>query len=267
MIETSPQVSGSSVSLPEHRSRSKSSFGLRALCFVLAAATLVLVSMVYQSNKTLNDSSAKLAQAQADSDNAKSELQQANTKSADLQRQLTAAPALSTGQQAQLKTSQTQATALQSQLDKAKSQDADLQAQLTAARSHLSDTQAKLTQENEGSVQLRKDLDAAKAQASDLQSQLDKAQSPQTAQTAVIAPMPVTTAFEKGFWSSAYTLHVKNTNAAPLSVTITVNGSSRTQPISTTINPGATYDVPKLTDGSSIIITSDGFAPVNLSAH
>jgi septal ring factor EnvC (AmiA/AmiB activator) len=257
-----------SLPLPEDHSRSKSSFGLRATCFVLAAAALVLASMVYQSNKTLNDSSAKLAQAQSDSDNAKNELQQANTKSADLQRQLTAATALSTGLQAQVKTSQVQTTDLQSQLDKAKSQDADLQAQLTAARSHLSDSQAKLTQENEGSVQLRKDLDSAKAQVSDLQSQLDKAQSPQAAaQAPVVAPMPVTTAFERGFWNSAYTLHVKNTNSAPLNVTITINASSRIQPISTTIKAGDTYDVPKLAEGSNIVITSDGFGPVNLSAH
>jgi len=268
MIETSPHVSESPA---EHQEpvRQKASFGLRAACFVLAAATLVLISMVYQSNASLADTSTKLAQAQSEADQAKNDLLQANTKSTDLQHQLTTITAQSKDLQAQLKTSQTQTADIQSQLDKAKSQDADLQAQLTATRSHLTEAQARLTQDEQSSVQLRKDLDASKAQAADLQSQLDKAQSPQAAasQASVMAALPVTTAFEKGFFSSTYTLHIKNTNSGPLNVTITINGSQNTPPITTTIKAGDTYDVSKLAAGSALIVTSDGFSPLNLTAH
>jgi hypothetical protein len=141
---------------------------------------------------------------------------------------------------------------------------------LTAAKSSLSDAQAKLSQDNESSNQLHKDLDAAKAQAADLQSQLDKSQANGASAQAtapVLGVMPVSTSFEKGFWSSAYTLHIKNTNSGPLNVTITINGSQSVQPISATIKAGDTYDVPKLAAGSNVAISSDGFAPVNLSAH
>jgi uncharacterized phage infection (PIP) family protein YhgE len=267
MIETSPTSPESSVVYVQP-TRSNTSFGLRAGCFVLAAAVVVLISMVYQSRARLADTTTKLVQAQSEADQAKSDIQGANTKAADLQRQLTAATAQSTDLQAQLKTAQGQSTGLQSQIDKATGQDTDLRAQLAAAKSKLADSEATANKANESSNQLRKDLDASKAQAADLQSQLTKAQGDHVAVLApVLAVLPVTTAFEKGFWGNTYTLHIKNTNSEPLNVTITVNGSGSAQPISTAIRSGETYDLPKLAAGSNVVVASDGFTPLSLSAH
>jgi myosin heavy subunit len=271
MIETSPQLSESPIHDSEHddHKRSGASFGLRASCFILGLATLVLASMVYQENSTVASTRTQLAQATDESTKIKTDLDTSNIKLGEMQTQLTAASAKASDLQTQLATAQSQNTDLQAQIGKARSQASDMKAQLDTAKERLSEAQAQISQANDNSALLRKQLDAAKAQVADLQAQASKAQGDATSAqaSAPMAAMPVAATFEKSIWTGESTLHVKNTNAGPLNVTITVAGSPARAPITATINGGSTFDVSKLAPGASVVLTSGGFAPVNLTVH
>jgi hypothetical protein len=113
---------------------------------------------------------------------------------------------------------------------------------------------------------VRKQLDQANAHAADLQAQMDKAKSdaatPAVA-AAVVRPLPAGATFEKGFFGSKYTMHVKNQGTDPLPINITVNGGPVT---SATVKGGETYDLKDVASGASVVISSDGFQTDNLIA-
>lgn len=270
MIESSPQLSESPIH-DDHVDQRKSgaSFGLRAACFILGLATLVLASMVYQENATVASTRTQLTQATDEGTQAKSDLDKANVKVADMQGQLTAATAKATDLQTQLAKAQGQSKNLQAQLVTATNQASDMKAQLASANDRLAEAQAKVSQANDSSALLRKQLDASKAQVADLQAQVEKAQpkNDSAQASAPLAAMPVAATFEKSFWTGDYTLHIKNTNSDPLNVTVTVAGSQAPAPITATIKGGATFDVKKLAGGANVNIASDGFGPVSLTAH
>jgi hypothetical protein len=50
-------------------------------------------------------------------------------------------------------------------------------------------------------------------------------------------------------------------------VAITVEGSRGQAPISATIKGGSTCDVKDLAQGTNVVLTSNGFSPVNLTVH
>jgi hypothetical protein len=273
MIETSPQLSESPVHDNEHEDHkgSEASFGLRAACCILVLATLVLAYTVYQENSTVADTRTQLAQATDEGARTRADLDKANVKVADMQVQLTRAAGKSANLQAQLATAQSQNSDLQAQIGKARSQDSEMKAQLDSAKERLSEARAQVGLANDNSALLRKGLDAAKAQVADLQSQIARAQatagSTSTQAPAPLAAMPVAATFEKALWTGEFTLHVRNTSPGPLNVAITVEGSRGQAPISATIKGGSTCDVKDLAQGTNVVLTSNGFSPVNLTVH
>jgi peptidoglycan hydrolase CwlO-like protein len=273
MIETSPRLSESAVHDNEHEDhmRSEASFGVRAACCVLGLATLVLAYMVYEENSTVADTGTQLAQATDQGLQTKADLDKANIRVADMQNQVTAATAKASDLQTQLAKAQGQNTDLQAQIAKANSQVSEMKTQVDSAKERLSEAQAKISLANDDSALLRKELDAAKAQVADFQSQDAKAQatadSTATQAAAPLPAMPVAAKFVKSSWTGGFTLHVKNTNSGPLIVTITVEGSQGRAPIPAIIEGGSTFDVKDLASGTNVVLTSNGFSPVNLTVR
>jgi septal ring factor EnvC (AmiA/AmiB activator) len=254
----------------EQREHANKSSGIRAACFILAVLAGILGFMLFQANSALSDTKTQLAQAKSDSAQAKADLGKATAQSADLQTQLGKANARSTDLQAQLRKSQGQLSDLQARLEKARSQQSDLQGQLDAAKTQTAGLQTRIGDADNRTAELRRELDSAKAQTADLQSQLARAKS-DIARLQPIATkasaMPIATAFKKGFFSSGFTLHITNRNPDPLKVNVAIAGSTKTPPKSATIESGATYDVDDLPAGANVVITSDGYDPVNLTVR
>jgi hypothetical protein len=275
MIETSPQLSESPAPAHDneheaHKS-SGSSFGLRAACLIFGLTSLVLAYIVYQENSTVSDTRTQLAQATDEGTQIKSDLDKANSKVSDMQSRLTAATAKSGDLEAQLAKAQGQNSDLQAQIGKANGQISGLKAQLVTAKDSLSEAQAQVSQANDGSALLLKQLDASKAQVADLQTQLAKTElhgdASASPAAAPLAAMPIAATFEKSFWSGDYTLHIRNTNTDPLVVTIAVASPKGPAPFTATIKGGSIYDVGKLASGANVVVTSNGFSPVNLTVH
>jgi hypothetical protein len=269
MIESSPQISGTPIHDSEHveHKTSGAGFGIRAACFILFLATLVLASMVYQETAAVTDTRKQLAQATNEGTQTKADLDKANIKVVDMQNQMTAAVAKSADLQTQLTHAQGQNSGLQAQVAKAQSQSSDMKAQMDTANERLSEAQAQISLSSDSAAMLRKQLDAAKAQIADLQSQAAKGDSVAAQAPAPLAAMPVAATFEKSFWSGKYTLHVRNSNTDPLNVIITIAGSPVRAPITATIKGGSIYDITDLTDGAGVAITSAGYSPVSLTVH
>jgi|HubBroStandDraft_5_1064220.scaffolds.fasta_scaffold54008_2 septal ring factor EnvC (AmiA/AmiB activator) len=245
--------------------------GVFAACLILALLTLVLAVKVHRRDAQLADTQKQLEQAKSDSAKTKSELDKATSNAADLKAQLDKAKSQSADLQAQLDQAKPAAADLQSQLDKAKAQTADVQAQLDKSKAQSADLQNQLNQATAGSTQLLTQLDQSKIQTMDLQARLQKAE----ADVAQLQPMllktrhmPVTTSFEKEHWGHGITLHVNNLNQQPLTVAVTINSKGappRTQ--SNVIGAAATLNVDKLVAGDSVVVASDGYDPVNLTAQ
>jgi multidrug efflux pump subunit AcrA (membrane-fusion protein) len=264
VVENEPQTTPP----PEERKhRAGQSIGAIALCLVLAVAAIFLGIKVRQQSNQLADVQAQLTLAKSDIASAQADADKAKSQSVDLQAQLDKAKGQMADLQTQRDQARTQRSDLQAQLDRAKAASAGLQAQRDQAKSRSDDLQARLSQAADESNGLRRELDQAKGQAADLQSRLDKAQGDNPRQEPGIGkarPSPVTTSFKKGFWSDEFTMHVNNPSPDPLMVTITITGSEKTRTAQTaTIAGGATLDVGKLAAGDNVVITSNGYDPVN----
>jgi hypothetical protein len=87
--------------------------------------------------------------------------------------------------------------------------------------------------------------------------------------------LPVTTSFERvsgsafEFVSGAHTLtlHINNPFPQPLSVVVTVANAAKTTSQAVTIAGGSTLNVEKLAEGDKVLIASEGYDPVNLTAQ
>jgi len=270
--EDHPQESA--VSTPLHdrdrarQNRSKTPVGILVVCVILGLVAVVLGLRAHQLGATLGDTQTQLAQSKSETARAQTRIDDTNAASARLQSQIDTSGRQLSSLQARVQKSEAESTGLQSQLDKAKAQSTDLQSQLDSAKSQLTDSQAKLDQANAGTADLKKQLEQAQSQSADLQSRLQKAESAATpiqplAQKA--EQMPITTSFEKSFFSRSMTLHIKNLKSGPLTVNITANGSA--QPQSATIKSGETFDVAKLEAGQTVVIAGDGYEPVKLTVH
>jgi peptidoglycan hydrolase CwlO-like protein len=238
---------------------------IRATVFILAAAAIVLAFVAYHEKSELAGVRSQLNQANSDTTQARTDAENFRGQVTSLQAQVSAAGTRVSDLQAQLDKVQGQSTGFQSQLSKDKVAQDDLRSQLNTAKEQAADFQAQISHANDGTALIRKQLDDANAHAADLQAQLDKAKSavanPQPAAAAVPA-LPVAATFEKGFWGSRYTMHLKNQGATPLAVNVTVDGGAAK---SATVQPGATYEVSDLKSGSSVVVSSDGFEPANLT--
>ena len=113
-------------------------------------------------------------------------------------------------------------------------------------------------------------LDQAKIQSMDLQSRLQKAEG----EIAELQPlllkarhMPVTTSLEKVHGGRSFTLHINNLNVQPLSVNVSITGPDKARSQTNIIGASATLNVEKLAPGETVVIASDGFDPVTLTAE
>jgi len=241
-----------------------------AVCVVLAIVIIVFNAKVHHLNATATDAQTQLTQAKAQAAQAQADLDKAKAQSADLQSQLDKAKSQQADLQSQVDQSKNASADLQSQVDKAKSQLADLQSQVDKAKAQSADVQSELDQANSQSAQRLTQLDQAKSQAMDLQSQLNNAQSDIAALRPLAARarhMPVSTSIDKSFWSSSYTLHVTNSYPQPISVNITVSGTGKPRSQSNVIAGGGSIDVEKLSAGDKVVITGDGYDPVNVGVQ
>jgi uncharacterized phage infection (PIP) family protein YhgE len=255
---------------PSHIRQSSPLLGILAACIVLAIVIIVFGVKVHRLNTQLADTQTQLAKAKADAAQQQTELAKAQSDTSDLQTELKKAKAQQADLQSQLDLAKDASNQLQTQLDKGKAQVTDLQAQVDKGKGQSADLQAQLTQANTGSAQLLSQLDQAKIQSMDLQSRLQKAES----DVAQLQPMllktrhmPVTTSFEKGHWSSAYTLHINNLYQQPVTVNLTITGPDKTRTQSSVIGAGGTLNVEKLAAGDKVAIASDGYDPVNLTVQ
>jgi septal ring factor EnvC (AmiA/AmiB activator) len=259
-----------SVTRPEKHSKTGPSFGVLAVCLILAIVVVVLGVKVHRLNAQAAANQEQLAGSKADAAKVQAELDKAKTQSGDLQAQLDKAKAQSTDLQAQLDQSKSAATQAQALLDKAKSQSVDLQAQLDKAKAQSADFESQLHQATAGSTQLLTQLDQAKIQTMDLQSRLQKAEG----DLAQLQPMllkarhmPVTTSLEKVHGGRNFTLHINNLYLQPLNLTIAITGAGKTRSQSNIVGAGATLDVEKVAAGETAVISSDGYDPVNVTAQ
>ncbi len=201
---------------------------------------------------------AKLNQAKTDADTAK-------TQTTALQQQLDAAKAQSDDQQKQLKSLQTQKTDLQAQLTKSQASEADLSSQLDKSKQLVASLQTNVGRAIDSAARSQKQLDAANAHAADLQTMLDKAmndaEKPGTAAVEV-RPLPMAVSFEKALWGGKYTLHLRNQSSELLRINVSVDSGAVS---ASTVQAGTMFDVSNLKEGSSVVVSSNGFASIVLT--
>jgi hypothetical protein len=244
-----------------------SAYGTVALLVVLGAVVVVLGIRIGRQGRELADTKQQLTESQAATVQAQAELTKAKAATAQVQSQLEKANIQIADAQAQLGQEKDATKQMQSLVDEEKSQVTDAQSQLKSARAQVTDLQTQVNDDAAGSAAL---LDQTKAQVGDLQAQVKKTQdSVDQLQSWFQANrhMPVTTSFEKVDGGRSFTLHVKNLYSRSLTVAIAVTGAVNTRSQDNSIDGGATLDVPKLTAGENVIISSSGFDPVTLSVQ
>jgi multidrug efflux pump subunit AcrA (membrane-fusion protein) len=237
---------------------------------LLAVVTIILAVKIHSLDAKLADTQKQLTQAKSDGAEAQAELDKAKTATADLQDQLTKAKAQQSDLQTQLDQSKDASVQLQAQLDRAKAAAVVQQAQLDKSKAQAADLEVQLNQATAGSTQLLSQLDQAKIQSMDLQSRLQKAESDLAQLQPMllkVGRMPVATSFEKESWGHGLTLHVNNLQQQPLTVNITIAGADNTRRQSNVIGAGATLNVEKLAVGDKVVIASDGFESLSLTAQ
>ena len=79
--------------------------------------------------------------------------------------------------------------------------------------------------------------------------------------------IPITAAFEKSFWDHGYTLHLSNNATAALKVRIEISGSEPTRYQSAVLDGGAAVSIMRLPPGEKVVITSEGYDPLSLTAQ
>jgi septal ring factor EnvC (AmiA/AmiB activator) len=270
MIQVSPQVDQENAEPIQHEGESKSAgtpLAVRAAGLVLGVIAIVLASAVYELNSTLANVRAQLVQSDSQTDQVKAELGRANARSADLQLQLDRATSQRSELQAQLEKAQVRQSDLQSRLDRAGS---ELRSQADKAQAQASEFQARIDLASNESTRLHSELDQAKTQAEELKAQLAKARSDvaKVQPAAAKAPLlPVAATFEKNFWERGFTMHLKNLNADPLTVSIAIAGPEKAPARSATIESGGTLNVERLAAGARVVIECPGYEPLSLTTQ
>jgi hypothetical protein len=197
----------------------------------------------------------------------RTDLDKANARSTDLQTQVAGAKRQQSDTQAKLTASENQVTDLQGKLDKSGS---DLRSLRDRDQAQATAFQSRLSQANDRATGLQRQLDQAKSRADDLQAQLTKAQDADAQRlsapvaAAVLPALPVTAEFKKGFLSDKYTMHLRNTGGTALKVSVSAAGSPAK---SVNVDAGKTTEVGDLAAGTALVISSDGFSPINTTVQ
>ena len=255
--------------VPEDRIKRRTmSFGAAFILFALVVAIGVLVSKLNKQTTALAGVQTQLEKANAETASAKADLAKANGKASDLLSQLDNSNSAQVDFQAQIKKAQESDSALQAQLDQART---GFQSEQEKTKTQAAELQSQLRQANTTVTGLRSEFDAAKKENADLKTQLDQAKAvatqPPPAATTPIRALPLTTEFKKSFFGGKITLQMKNTGADALKLDLRILGSDKTPSQSTTISPGETFKLEGVTAGATIIVESDGFTPITLTAQ
>lgn len=233
---------------------------------LLAIVFIVHVLKVHKVEHELADTQTQLTQAQNDAKQAHADLDKAKGQASDLQSQLTQAKSHSADLQARLDQTKQSTGQMSSQLDKSKADLADLQTKLTSSRAQAADLQTQVTQANAGSAQLVTQLDQQKIQNMDLQAKLQKAENDLTQLQPLLLRarhIPLTTSLDKH--GGSYTLHIRNLYLEPISVDISISGPEKTRSQTNVIGGGESLAVDKLALGENVVVSSDGYDPINLT--
>lgn len=257
--------------LPDQRiKRRTANVGLSVLCVVLAAGAAFLGFKLNKTNTELTETRARLEQANRETADVKASLATSDTSLTNLRSQLDKAKKDLADQQAQAQKNQELGAGLQAQLDQSRS---ELQALQQKTQTESTDLQAQLKQANETSTGLRSQLDQAKSENEGLKTQLAKAktdlanlQLPPVAAKAT-RPLPLSTEFKKSFFGKEFSLQLKNQGGDPLKLDIQVTGSEKTPSRSVVVEGNHTLKLDNVTPGATIVIASEGFEPVSLTAQ
>jgi DNA repair exonuclease SbcCD ATPase subunit len=272
MIDTLPQVETGASPAPakEENRRPGAPFGFLAACLVLAIAAIVLGTKVHKQSAELADRNAQLAQSNSSGAKARADLEDAKSQGLALQAQLASVGNQRTEFQEQLGVAKRQIAGFQAQVASGQSQLADLQSQLTSAKTQVAEAQAKAAGDEGQLRDLQSQLDAAKGQLAGTNAELSKAQVDLTRLHPMLVEarrIPITAAFEKSFWDHGYTLHLSNNATAALKVRIEISGSEPTRYQSAVLDGGAAVSIMRLPPGEKVVITSEGYDPLSLTAQ
>jgi predicted nucleic acid-binding Zn-ribbon protein len=277
MTETTPPTPPATSSQPYDSSphgenhRSGSSRGiLSAVCVVLAIVAIALGVKLHQLTASDAELQAQLTQSKSVNAQAQTDLASAKADSAQLHAQLDKDATQHSDLQSRLDKATAQLTDQQTQLDKAKAQATGLKAQVDKSNAASAALQASVGQANAASADLKRQLDEAKSQSADLQVKLQNAVGDLAKGQALAVKaqaLPVTTSIEKSFWGGTLVLHIKNVGAAPIKLEIAVSGGDKPRSESGTVASGDTLNVDKLTAGENAVLSSEGFAPMNVAVH
>jgi hypothetical protein len=249
---------------PEEKgNRAGTTVWILAACIVLAIVAIYIAKSISTQNTVLADTKAQLARSVLKAD--------------EIQARLDAAKAQAAALQAQLAGDQGQRSDLQSQLDQAKAQSAGLQAQLardqilrTDLQSQLDQVKAQFNRAVQESYAFRVQLDQARSHAADALAQLAKAQRDLTKVHPLIVEarkLPLITTFEKSFWDQGFALHINNSGTNALNLRIKISGVDSPRAEMTVIDGGGAVNIEHLPPGEKVLISSDGFDPITLTAR
>jgi uncharacterized membrane-anchored protein YhcB (DUF1043 family) len=244
--------------------------GILAGCAVLAIVVIVLGVKVSGLKAQVADDQKQLTDSKSETTQAQAQLSQATATSADLKAQLDKANTQLADEKSQSEQAKEALAPLQAQVDRAKVQMADLQTQLDKSKAQSAELLGQLHQATAGSDQMLTQLNQDRIESMDLQSRLHKAES----DIAQLQPLllkagriPVTASFEKLDGGRKFTLHINNLYPQPISVDVAVAGTDLKQSHSAIIGGSGTFNVEKLTAGESVVIASNGYAPMNLTVQ
>ncbi|HEY1763618.1 MAG TPA: hypothetical protein VGF85_01765 [Opitutaceae bacterium] len=252
-----------------HRERQAQSglfLGLVGALVLLAVVFIVHVLKVHKLEHELSDAQKQLTQAQNDAKQTHADLDKARSQSSDLQSQLDQAKSHTADLQAQLDQAKQSTGQMSAQFDKSKADMADLQTKLNSSKAQAADLQTQVTQANSGAAQLVTQLDQSKIQNMDLQTRLQKAENDLNQLQPLLLRarhIPLTTSLEKH--GGSYTLRIKNLYLEPISVDVSISGPEKTRSQTNVIGGGEALAVDKLALGDTVVVSSDGYDPINLT--
>jgi multidrug efflux pump subunit AcrA (membrane-fusion protein) len=250
--------------------RAAASAGLIVACVLLSTLAVYLAARVHSQSTALSETRTQLAQSNSRADVAQAGLDAAKAQSADLQSKLTSGAGEKSDLQSQLDRAKALAAGLQAQFNRDQSQQADLQVQLAQAKALASGRQTQFDRLSQESAALRAQLDQVRTQGAETQAQLAKAQADLTRVHPLVVEsrqLHLNAAFEKSFWDQGFTLHINNPGTDALNLTITISGADKTRVERAVLEGGATLNIGHFPAGENVVIASEGFEPLNLSAR
>jgi chromosome segregation ATPase len=237
---------------------------------VLAVATAFLSTRVHRQRAEIANRNAQLAQSNSKAAQANADLEAAKSQALVLQAQLAHEQNQRTELQAQLGVAKRQIAGFQAQVSGDESRRADLESQLNSAKAQAAAAQAQVAGDQGRQRDLQSQLDAAKAQLAGTQAGLAKAQVDLTRLHPLLVEarrIPIAASFEKSYWDRGFTLHLSNNATTALKVGIAISGSEPARYQTTVLDGGAAVSIMRLPAGEKVVITSEGYDPLSLTAQ